>query len=138
MKTPHTIQITQSDYNKLRDLLQHTAALGSAEKSYREALSHELLRACIMPSSAISADVITLHSRARLIDLDSGETLEFTIVLPEEVDIDSGHISILAPLGTAMLGYSQGDTFEWTVPAGTSRFRVDEILYQPEAVGHTA
>ena len=118
-----TLQITQSDLQKLQTLLRDSASLRPEDKSCREALARELERATILPREEISAEVITLHSRARLLDLDTQEILELSIVPPEDVDVSAGRISILAPLGTAMLGTSQGDTFTWTVPGGQSRFR---------------
>lgn len=132
MQTSH-IQITQSDYNKLQKLLREFPMNGPQDKNCGEALRHELERADIIPSDEISPDVVTLNSRVRLRDLDEDETMEFTIVLPEEADAQTGRISILAPLGTAMLGYRAGDDFEWNVPGGHCRFRVEEILFQPEA-----
>jgi regulator of nucleoside diphosphate kinase len=131
--TTQTIQITQSDFNKLQDLLHRESAVRPEDKSCRQALSRELLRAKIKPADEIPSDVITLHSCARLRDLASNDVLELTIVLPGEVDVEKGRISILAPLGTAMLGYRRGDAFEWNLPGGQSRFQVEEILFQPEA-----
>lgn len=137
MQTP-TIQITEADLKKLNTLLNDPTQCRPEEKSCREALARELQRAKVLPSEEISPDVITLHSRAKLTDLASNEELELTIVMPEEADASSGRISILAPLGTAMLGYSKGDTFTWTMPGGESRFRVDEVVFQPEAIQRTA
>jgi regulator of nucleoside diphosphate kinase len=137
MNTPN-IQITQSDFNKLQDLLRSLPKARPEEKGSREALSRELLRAEIKPSHEIPSDVITLNSRARLRDLASDDILELTIVLPDEVDVENGRISILAPLGTAMLGYRAGDIFEWKVPGGHSRFQVEEILFQPESAEQSA
>ncbi|MGC9336382.1 MAG: GreA/GreB family elongation factor, partial [Anaerolineae bacterium] len=59
----------------------------------------------------------------------------YMLVFPRDADIDQAKISILAPIGTAMLGYRVGDVFTWEVPEGTRRLRVKEILYQPEASG---
>jgi len=132
MQTPK-IQITQSDFNKLQALLQDTSTLRPEDKKCHEALARELLRAQIKSSDEIPADVITLHSRARLLDLETHEVLELAIVLPEEIDVEAGRISILAPLGTGMLGYRKGDIFEWNVPGGQSRYRIEEVLFQPEA-----
>lgn len=129
MKTPN-IQITESDYNKLQDLLRE---LDASQKIIRETLAQELLRARVTPSDEIAPDVITLNSRARLRDLENGDVLEFAIVLPEYVDVEGGKISILAPLGMAMLGYREGDTFEWEMPGGPGRFLVEKVLFQPEA-----
>jgi len=83
----------------------------------------------------VPPDVITMNSRVRLYDLDADEELIFTLVFPEDADPAENKISVLAPIGMAMLGYRVGDTFEWEVPAGISRLRVLEILYQPEAAG---
>ncbi|KAB2835548.1 MAG: transcription elongation factor GreAB, partial [Candidatus Brocadia sp.] len=68
-------------------------------------------------------------------DLETGEEETYTLVFPENADIARGKISILAPIGTAMLGYEAGDAFEWKVPAGKRRLKVKQILYQPEAAG---
>jgi regulator of nucleoside diphosphate kinase len=132
MQTPK-IQITQSDYNKLRDLLRDPSVLRHEDKNCRDALSRELARARIKPADEIPEDVITLYGRARLLDLQTNEVLELSIVLPEEINVEAGRISILAPLGTAMLGCREGDIFEWNVPGGQSRFQVAEVIFQPEA-----
>lgn len=126
----NTIQITQSDYNLLRELLTHQPSGTAEEKACRESLSRELTRARIVPPSEITPDVITLRSRARLIDLDFGDALEYTLVMPEEADVSEGRISILAPLGTAMLGFRRGDTFEWTMPGGKMRLRIDQVTQE--------
>ena len=98
-------------------------------------LEAELNRAYVLASRDIPGDVITMNSKAVLIDIGSGEEMTYTLVFPSDADVDKGNISILAPIGTAMLGYSVGDTFEWKVPAGLRKLKVKEILYQPEASG---
>jgi regulator of nucleoside diphosphate kinase len=74
-----------------------------------------------------------MNSRAELLDLDSGERMEFTLVFPSDANIEAGKISVLAPLGTAMLGYRVGDDFEWQVPYGIRKFKVNYVYFQPEA-----
>jgi regulator of nucleoside diphosphate kinase len=59
----------------------------------------------------------------------------YSLVFPNEADADEGRISILAPVGTAMIGYRVGDVIEWQVPSGLRRLKVEEIIYQPEASG---
>jgi regulator of nucleoside diphosphate kinase len=76
-----------------------------------------------------------MNSTACLEDLDTEEEETYTLVFPENADLGQGKISVLAPIGTAMLGYEVGDTFEWEVPAGKRRLRVKRIIYQPEASG---
>ena len=66
-------------------------------------------------------------------DLETGERMDLTLVLPSDAKMTDGKVSVLAPLGTAMLGYRVGDEFEWAVPYGWRRFKVMEVHYQPEA-----
>ena len=75
------------------------------------------------------------RSKVRLKDLVSGESNTYSLVFPTEADFAEGKISVLAPIGTAILGYKQGDTIEWSVPSGVRKLKVEEILYQPEAAG---
>lgn len=83
----------------------------------------------------ISRNVITMNSTVALLDMDTGEEEIYTLVFPEAADIAAGKLSVLAPIGTGMLGYEVGDIFEWRVPAGSRRLQVKEIVYQPEAAG---
>ena len=76
-----------------------------------------------------------MNSVVRLRDLDSGETEEYELVYPADADMAHNRISVLAPIGTAILGYRLGDVIEWPVPAGLRRLRVEEVLYQPERAG---
>ena len=77
-----------------------------------------------------------MNSSVRLRDLDSGETEGYELVEPTDADMTFDRISVLAPIGTAILGYRLGDVIEWPVPAGLRRLRVEEILDQPERAGH--
>ena len=127
-----TIYITQPDMNRLRSLID-------SMKSSREdlkTLSAELEQANVVSPADIPADVITMNSKAQVRDLDDNELMTYTLVFPGKANVDEGMISVLAPIGTAMLGHRVGDEFEWHVPAGSIRLRVEKVLYQPEASGH--
>jgi regulator of nucleoside diphosphate kinase len=76
-----------------------------------------------------------MRSKARLRDLDTGREMVYSLVFPDDADSNKGKISILAPVGTAMIGYGTGDIIEWKVPAGLRTLKVDAVLYQPEASG---
>jgi regulator of nucleoside diphosphate kinase len=76
-----------------------------------------------------------MNSRVRLKDLETNEEKVYTLVFPSEANLEQQKISILAPIGTAILGYRVGDTVEWRVPGGIRKLRLEEILYQPEAAG---
>jgi len=103
-----------------------------------EVLEEELDRAVVVDTEHLPPDVVTLDSRVQLIDLDSGEELLFTVVLPSRANADEGRISVLAPLGMGVLGYRSGDVIEWDVPGGRRRLRVTHVPYQPEAAARRA
>jgi regulator of nucleoside diphosphate kinase len=127
-----TILVGHADHERLRQLIDGMAG----DPIQREAVSRlddELERAEIVDAANIPGDVITLESWARLLDLDSDRELLVSPVMPTKANADAGRLSILAPLGMAVLGYRAGDTIEWPVPGGMRRLRVLEVMFQPEA-----
>lgn len=130
-----SIYITEPDHQRLSGLIETTRERNGVDREYLNNLEAELDRAEIVDPKDIPADVITMRSKVRLRDLVSGEDNIYSLVFPTEADFSEGKISILAPIGTAILGYKLGDTIEWPVPSGLRRLKVDEILYQPEAAG---
>lgn len=131
-----TIYITELDRQRLERLIDLAGEIGRrADHQYLSRLEEELERAETVAPGDVPADVITMRSKVRLRDLGSGEEMTYTLVFPSEANYDEGRISVLAPVGTARLGYRVGDTIEWDVPSGMRRLKVEEILYQPEAAG---
>ena len=127
------IHVTSDDRKRLQALLSRpTEAMDRDDVS---GLVGEVQRAVVVPASEVPPDVITMNTRARLLDLDQRTTLDYTVVYPEDADFAAGRISVVAPIGAAMLGYRVGDEIEWVVPSGPRRLRVEAILYQPEAAG---
>lgn len=92
-------------------------------------------RAEVVEQKDIPPDVITMRSTVSLKDLDTGEKTIYWLAFPTEANYDEGKISVLAPVGTAMLGYRRGDVIEWEAPSGVRRLKVEEVLYQPESRG---
>ncbi len=134
--TDRNIYVTSEDRKRLQALLSRPT--DTLDRDDVSDLVAEVQRAVVMPASEIPPDVITLNSRARLLDLDQLATLELTVVYPEDADFAAGRISVVAPIGAAMLGYRVGDEIEWVVPSGPRRLRVEAILYQPEAAGDSS
>ncbi|MBE0556531.1 MAG: nucleoside diphosphate kinase regulator [Proteobacteria bacterium] len=130
-----TIHITNADMQKLTNLIEGLQGGSAQTKQYLEDLEKELNRAKVTSPKKIPKDVITMNSEVRLQDLDSSEVLTYTVVFPAQANIEKNKISILAPIGTALLGYRVGDIVEWSVPSGRRRLKVQEVLYQPEAAG---
>lgn len=131
--TDSTIVITATDDRRLRALLASKGNLDAPDKRNLRDLLSEIERAQVVDDEAIPPNVITMNSQFRLRDLDTGYAGEYELVYPREADFSRGKISVLAPIGTALLGYRELDTVEWQVPAGLRRLRIDAVLYQPEA-----
>ncbi len=127
------IIMTAADHEELSYAIAAAGKLSERGRAEMRALEAEIARAEIVEVKDISPDVITMNSRAELLDLRSNELMELTLVFPMEANIEEGKISVLAPLGTAMLGYRVGDEFEWPVPYGARRLKVTQIYFQPEA-----
>jgi regulator of nucleoside diphosphate kinase len=127
------IYITARDRQRLEDLLDNAPAIAARDRAGIEALRAELGRARTIDARDVPPTVVTMNTRLTLRDLAEPEAMEATLVFPEDADAPAGRLSILSPVGTAILGYAEGDTIEWAVPAGIRSLRIERILFQPEA-----
>ncbi len=127
------IYVTLSDKERLRSLIE---IYKGKDAAYLEHLEEELDTAKTVRPENIPHDVVTMNSKVRIKDLDTGEEKILSLVFPGQTDTAEKTVSILAPIGTALIGYREGDTIEWKVPAGTKRFQIVEIIYQPERQGN--
>jgi regulator of nucleoside diphosphate kinase len=101
-----------------------------------DALREEIERAEIVEPDAVPRDVVTMNSVVRFLDEDSGRENEVKLVFPGHADVEANRISVLAPIGSALLGLSVGNSIDWPLPQGrTRRLRVVAVTYQPEAAG---
>lgn len=114
------IILSESDYRHLSALVSHykTEAVSRLEE--------ELARAQVLPNEEVPSDVISLHSTVKVKDTDTGIEQEYELVMPHEADIDHNKISILAPLGVALVGLRVGDEYEWETP--NHRLKYFEVL----------
>jgi regulator of nucleoside diphosphate kinase len=122
--------------DRLRDLIEVIREYRGNVKAQITELERELDRGKIVDSKNIPPDVITMNSAVQLRDLDSEEDLVFKLVFPSDANVKENKISILAPIGTALLGYRVGDIIEWEVPAGRRKLEIKKVIYQPEASKH--
>ncbi len=127
--------ISNVDRQRLEALIDSARMDARIREDYLTALEAELGRARVVPAGSVPPDVVTMNSVVRLRDLDSDETEVYELVYPTDADLAFNRISVLAPIGTAILGYRLGDVIAWPVPAGLRRFQVEEVLYQPERTG---
>lgn len=128
------IYITEKDKAKLKKLFASTIGFRNLDLKNLKVLLYELERAEVVREEDIASDVITMNSTVRVKDLNSNSEFTYTLVYPEEANSDENKISILAPIGTALLGYSVGDIIEWAVPAGKRKLEVKEIISQDSMV----
>ena len=98
-------------------------------------LERELGRGRVVPPTRVPKGVVTMNSQVRFIDLGTREEETYTLVYPAEANVEDARLSVLAPLGTALLGASVGEVVECRTPGGVRRLRIERILYQPEAAG---
>jgi regulator of nucleoside diphosphate kinase len=133
---PRRICISTFDRERLEELLAEALAFGHHDRSDLEELATELERARAVKPDRVPSGLVTMNSRIVLRDLDTGDEKSYSLVFPSEADIGRGAISVLAPIGTAVLGYAEGDELEWPLPSGKNkRMRIEKVTYQPEAEG---
>lgn len=126
------IVVTDADRRHLELLLASEFAKAIGPRVHLDELSQELARAQIVTPEEVPHDVVTMNSRVVVHDVDTGEDEIYTLVYPVDADIASGRLSILAPIGTAILGQRVNDVVKWRVPDGLRRLRIASVLYQPE------
>ena len=133
--TTRNLYITEFDKSRLEELIAVAEEFGGHDRRDLESLAEELEKAEVVSPKNVPADVVTMNSKVILRDLTTSEEMTYVLVFPRDANIDTGAISVLAPVGTAILGYAKGDIVEWPVPSGLRRIRIQGILYQPEAAG---
>jgi regulator of nucleoside diphosphate kinase len=125
------IMVTSTDMERLRTLIDTTAG------DQADTLDEELLRAEVVDPTQVPPDVVTMNSRVVYRDEDTGETREVTLSYPKDASLEQGRVSVLAPVGAALLGLSVGQEIEWKQPGGKhKRLRIVSVTYQPQAAGH--
>lgn len=129
------IIVTRHDLHRLDGLLKAVSTAYRTDQEHLAKLKNELSRARIVDPKRVPGDVVTMNSRVRFRDLEEERDHVFSLVFPADADTSQNRLSILAPVGAALLGYRVGDVVEWPVPSGTKRLRIEELVYQPEAAG---
>lgn len=127
------IYITNIDRDRIKNILEKMSKNSQAPDKSVDKLEGELSRAVVVDSQQVPRDVITMNSKA-LLQLND-ENIEVSLVYPDDADLSAMKLSIFSPIGTAILGYKEGNTVDWEVPSGTSKIHIKKILYQPEAAG---
>ena len=137
MKT--MISLTEQDYGRLRGILAERTRMSRTIDAELQTLEDILDLARVVNSEKVPSNVVTMNSRVLYEDVTTAEQGTVTIVYPPDVDPSDGRISVLSPVGGALLGESEGEEVELPLPHGqTRRIRIKSVLYQPEAQGDFA
>lgn len=133
MNTKPEITISSLDASRLESLIERLPNKRLPGKIY---LGKELARANIVKPQLIPTNVVTMNSTVRFIVESTKEDLELTLVYPKDIDLSGKKISILAPIGSALLGLAIGEQIERPKPGGgTLKVKISNITYQPERAG---
>ena len=130
--------ITKTDARRLRDMIgsiRRSPTLGHPLEGDLRDLEGHLARTAIVPPTSVDGDTVTMNSKVRLRDLDSGAFQVVTLVYEADADFFGEKISVLTRLGASLLGSRVGDVLEWKTRRGPRRVRIERILFQPEAAG---
>ncbi|MFT2009925.1 nucleoside diphosphate kinase regulator [Pontibacter sp. 13R65] len=129
----NSMYVTEKDFQRLHTLVQSQRMTNFPASL--EALCKGLKQAKVVASEEIPEDVVTMNSFVKLQNLKTGSAMEIKLVYPKDADVNERKVSVLAPIGSAVLGCRTGDEISWTGPQGKVEYKVVEVLYQPEAAG---
>lgn len=127
MAQNHSLLISDADARQLRMLLEDADVGGERDRDQLQALEEEIERARIVPAEQMPTNVVRMRSRVRIVDMRTGEQLVYQIVYPHEANYVAKKISILAPIGMALLGYAAGTEIEWQVPSGRRKLWIAAV-----------
>ncbi len=121
------IVLSKHDFLRLRSLLGGPGRKVANDREHLLDLQEEMDRATVVEPEQLPPEVVAIDSRVTVLDQGSGVSNTYTLVLPAEADASRGAISVLAPLGTALLGYRNGDEVEWDTPGGLRQLKITAV-----------
>ena len=125
------VVVTRRDAARLRALVE-SYARSARDDEHLDELALEIERAVVLEPDTVPPGVVTMHARVGVLDLATAERRDVVLVYPTESDIGANRVSVLAPLGTALLGYREGDEVEWQMPGGLRRLRIESVAQEAE------
>ncbi len=128
------IRITEDLIDRLNRLLGPKSA---TERDHLRELRRRIEDATVVSPENMPPDVVTIGSRFQLKDLETGDLMTYTLVLPKRARIEQGFVSVLAPIGAQLLGAREGETITFSTPVSTRRLRI-ELVYAPSPSPMTA
>ena len=130
--TNSKIIIAHEDYETLNAYVKGLRSVTAFDKKNAASLQEELRKATLVKREELPADVVRLNSRVIVKEGTKNKLIELVLVVPEKADIKEKRISVFAPIGTALIGFRQGEKVKWNVPAGSKTFTIMKVYNQKE------
>lgn len=128
MRNLQNIVITKVDRARLQTVIDRALEHGNESRPYVVDLQRELDRAEVVDPASAPSGLVVMNSTVCLRDLDSNESETYVLVYPRDADISCNRISVLAPVGTAIIGCQVGDVVTWSVPRGRVQLRIEDVI----------
>lgn len=125
--TDNEVLLLQRDHDVLHNFVNNLQGMKVNDQENLERLRHELRKATIIDVEDFPPDYVRIHSKVTIKDVATGKEMVLTIVMPNKADMKQRHISVLAPLGTALIGFKKNRQFDWQVPAGTKTYQIIDV-----------
>lgn len=122
-----SIVLRNDDYEVMLAYLKGSSGVNAFDRRNAQELEQELQKATLVKKELFPHDVVRLNSKVTIKEASADKVMELTLVIPEKANIREGKISIMAPIGTALLGFRQGSTVKWKVPSGKKTFKILEV-----------
>lgn len=122
-KKQNPVVMTEEDYNLIKPIVDTLPDAGESMS-----LAHEINRAVIVKKDAFPANTVRLNSKVAVLDLGTDRVIEFKLVMPEKADMKLNKVSVITPIGAALIGFRKGEEVQWKVPAGLKRFRILDVV----------
>jgi regulator of nucleoside diphosphate kinase len=127
--------LRKDDYELLLSYLRGNRSQAAFNRQEAEELQAELQRAAVVEKDAFPPDIVRINSKVKI--RENGKVMELTLVTPEKANIKERKISVMAPIGAALIGFRKGQQVQWRVPAGMKTFDIVEVENQQEEAVHT-
>ncbi|MBX3241151.1 MAG: GreA/GreB family elongation factor [Chitinophagaceae bacterium] len=125
---PNPVVLCESDFKVLKDFVGIST---SQPRANEMSLAYELGRAIVVKDDAIPNHTVRLNSTVTVENVETNSTAAYTIVMPENADISKRKVSVIAPMGAALIGFRKGEEVEWKLPAGLKRFKIIDVVNEP-------
>ena len=126
-KIKNNLVLRKDDYSLLVSYLNNARRQSTFDRRNAEELTAELKKATVVNKNDFPEDVVRLNSKVRIKAEGKSEEMELILVTPDKANIKEKRISIMAPIGTALIGFRQGQKVKWKVPAGNKTFMILEV-----------